>query len=217
MKSLKDEKQMERYVCSVCGYVYDEEEGIPETGILPETRWEELPHEWVCPLCGASREEFKKKNDSIVPAATKAIKEDNSDQTTYDLEEIKELSPIEMSALCSNLARGCEKQYMLEESSLFQQLASYFKSISEPAEEPKISVLLDLIEKDLGDGFPNANLAANSDNDRGALRALVWSEKVTRILKSLILRYQKEKVLSCTQCVSLNLKKWQKKLMLYIS
>ena len=49
-----------------------------------------------------------------------------------------------------------------------------------------------LIEKDLTEGFPNSNAVATDAKDRGALRALVWSEKVTRILKSIISRYQKE-------------------------
>lgn len=157
---------------------------------MPGTKWEELPHDWVCPLCGASKEDFKKQNDSIAPIDAKSVMEKHI-QSNNKVEEIKELSLVEMSALCSNLARGCEKQYMQEESTLFQQLASHFKSKSESALEPKFSELMELIEKDLEKVFPNANLAANNDNDRGALRALVWSEKVTRILKSLISRYQK--------------------------
>ncbi|MDD3140354.1 MAG: rubredoxin [Lachnospiraceae bacterium] len=182
---------MEKYICSICGYAYSEDQGIPEAGILPGTKWEELPHDWVCPLCGASKEEFKKQNDSIAPVDAKSVI-DKRVQSNNKVDEIKELSLVEMSALCSNLARGCEKQYMQKESTLFQQLASHFKSKSESVAEPKFSELMELIEKDLEKGFPNANLTANNDNDRGALRALVWSEKVTRILKSLILRYQKE-------------------------
>ena len=50
----------------------------------------------------------------------------------------------------------------------------------------------DSIEKDLEENFPSANEAAAGDKDRGAMRALVWSEKVTRILKSLLSRYEKE-------------------------
>ena len=52
--------------------------------------------------------------------------------------------------------------------------------------------LMSLIEKDLEENFPSANAAADGDKDRGAMRALVWSEKVTRILKSLLSRYEKE-------------------------
>ena len=52
---------MEKYVCSVCGYIYDEAQGISEEGIAPGTKWEDLPDDWVCPLCGVSKEEFEKE------------------------------------------------------------------------------------------------------------------------------------------------------------
>jgi rubrerythrin len=71
-------------------------------------------------------------------------------------------------------------------------LADYFKSAAAPAENPNFDKLLDLIEKDLKQGISNANAIASDVKDRGALRALVWSEKVTRILKSLLTRYKKE-------------------------
>ena len=71
-------------------------------------------------------------------------------------------------------------------------MAGYFKSASAPAEEPGFDKLIALIEKDLQEGFPNANAVASNVKDRGALRALVWSEKVTRMLKSILGRYQKE-------------------------
>jgi flavin reductase (DIM6/NTAB) family NADH-FMN oxidoreductase RutF/rubredoxin len=47
-----------RYVCGVCGYVYDPEKGDPDGGIAPGTRFEDLPATWVCPICGAGKEEF---------------------------------------------------------------------------------------------------------------------------------------------------------------
>ena len=45
---------MEKYVCDVCGYVYDEAAGDPDNGIAPGTRWEDLPEDFVCPLCGVT-------------------------------------------------------------------------------------------------------------------------------------------------------------------
>ncbi len=51
---------MARYRC-VCGYTYDSEKGIPEDGIPPGTPFEELPAEWVCPICRAEKERFTKK------------------------------------------------------------------------------------------------------------------------------------------------------------
>lgn len=52
---------MQKYVCSVCGYVYDPEEGDPENDIEPGTRFEDLPEDWTCPLCGAGKDEFEPK------------------------------------------------------------------------------------------------------------------------------------------------------------
>jgi len=49
------------YICSVCGYVYDPEAGIPENGIKPGTAFEDLSHDWICPVCGADKEAFEKQ------------------------------------------------------------------------------------------------------------------------------------------------------------
>jgi rubredoxin len=51
---------MSKYECSVCGYVYDPAEGDPEHGIAPGTAFEDLPKDWVCPLCGADKSDFEK-------------------------------------------------------------------------------------------------------------------------------------------------------------
>ncbi len=52
--------KMAKYQCSVCGYIYDPEKGDPESGTAPGTPFEKLPQDWVCPVCGASKSEFKK-------------------------------------------------------------------------------------------------------------------------------------------------------------
>ncbi len=49
---------MKKYVCGVCGYVYDPAEGDKEGGIPPGTPFEDLPDDWTCPVCGASKDEF---------------------------------------------------------------------------------------------------------------------------------------------------------------
>ncbi len=176
---------MAKYVCSVCGFEYDEAIGIPEAGIAPGTKWEDLPEDWVCPVCGAEKSDFEMEGsvDSTPQIVEAAVAADP---------DMKELSPLEVSALCSNLARGCEKQYKFEEAELFSELAAFFKSKAVPAKDPDFSQLFELVEKDLEQGIPNANSAAEAVRDRGALRALVWNEKVTRIIKSLLTRYQKE-------------------------
>ncbi|MCS7232592.1 MAG: rubredoxin [Synergistetes bacterium] len=48
-----------KYRCIVCGYVYDPRKGDPENDIAPGTPFEDLPDDWVCPLCGAPKEEFE--------------------------------------------------------------------------------------------------------------------------------------------------------------
>lgn len=177
---------MREYVCSVCSYTYDEAKGIPQAGIKPGTKWEDLPDEWVCPICGATKEEFDKQGES-------ALSEKKETKTAIEASaDIKELSYLEIGALCTNLARGCEKQYMTQEAVLFEQLADYYKEVSAPAQDSDFDRLLELIGKDMEEGFANANAAASEAKDRGALRALVWSEKVTRILKSLLTRFKKE-------------------------
>ena len=52
--------KMAKYKCSVCGYVYDPELGDPDGGIKPGTPFEKLPDDWVCPVCGASKDQFEK-------------------------------------------------------------------------------------------------------------------------------------------------------------
>lgn len=48
-----------KYVCSVCGYEYDPELGDVQNGIAPGTAWEDLPEDFVCPECGADKEDFE--------------------------------------------------------------------------------------------------------------------------------------------------------------
>lgn len=52
---------MDKYECTVCGYVYDPAVGDPENGIKPGTLFEELPDDWTCPLCGVAKSDFEKK------------------------------------------------------------------------------------------------------------------------------------------------------------
>lgn len=52
---------MKKYICDVCGYVYDEEIGDPDHGIKPGTPWEEVPEDYVCPLCGVGKDQFSEE------------------------------------------------------------------------------------------------------------------------------------------------------------
>jgi len=51
---------MTKWRCLICGYIYDPEEGDPTSGIKPGTAFEELPDDWVCPICGATKDQFEK-------------------------------------------------------------------------------------------------------------------------------------------------------------
>jgi rubredoxin len=50
---------MKKWVCTVCGYVYNPEEGDPDGGIAPGTAFEDIPEDWTCPVCGVSKEDFE--------------------------------------------------------------------------------------------------------------------------------------------------------------
>jgi len=52
---------MDKYVCDVCGYEYDPEKGDPDNGVEPGTAFEDIQDDWVCPVCGAPKSEFSKK------------------------------------------------------------------------------------------------------------------------------------------------------------
>ena len=79
---------MAKYVCSVCGFIYDEAKGIPEAGIAPGTTWEVLPEDWICPLCGAAKSEFEKQKESAITPKMEQI------SVIESFADIKEMSPL---------------------------------------------------------------------------------------------------------------------------
>lgn len=174
---------MKQMVCSICSYTYDESKGIPEAGIAPGTKWEDLPDDWKCPWCGAGKEAFREKQETPAAPTQKPLEKPHLE---------KQLSPMELSVICSNLARGCEKQYLPEQEKGFRKLAEFFREKAEPMDDASTQTILNRIEQDLSNGYPYAMAAASQKPDRGALRALVWSEKVTRMLQSLLTRYEAE-------------------------
>ena len=165
-----------RYICTICGYVYDDEkEKVP---------FSELPDNWVCPICKAGKSAFKQeevKEEKKVEVKPLVVDDD-----------MKQLSAGELSAICSNLARGCEKQYKARESQLFTELAAYFKAASPEIEDADETMLHDLLKDDLDRLYPALSSVAKEEGDRGTQRITVWGEKVTAILYSLLERYEKE-------------------------
>lgn len=53
------ETQLRQWMCVVCGFIYDEAEGLPDEGIEPGTRWEDIPDTWTCPDCGVTKDDFE--------------------------------------------------------------------------------------------------------------------------------------------------------------
>jgi len=49
---------MQKYICDLCGYVYDPEAGDPDNSVDPGTDWADVPEDWLCPLCGAGKDAF---------------------------------------------------------------------------------------------------------------------------------------------------------------
>lgn len=107
-------------------------------------------------------------------------------------DEMREMSPEELRALCSNLAKSCEKQMRVEEAALFTKLSAYYGEQSQHQESGSLQALSSLIEEDLSEGYPEVNKVIKQEADRGALRALVWGEKASKFLKSLLTRYEKQ-------------------------
>ena len=61
-KKITGESVMKKYVCDVCDWVYDEEKGLPEQGIAPGTKFEDLPDDFVCPLCFVGKDMFSEQS-----------------------------------------------------------------------------------------------------------------------------------------------------------
>ena len=108
---------MRKYACSICGYIYDEATGDPDRGIEPGTKWDEIPDDWDCPLCGATKSDFLEEIIKEQPV------KDDTDYSVAGEESLRELSFGELSALFTNLSKGCTKQYRVEEAGLFDELA----------------------------------------------------------------------------------------------
>jgi len=170
-----------RYICQICGYVYDE--------AVEKVPFDALPDNWKCPLCGAAKQDFKPEK-TTEPAAAGFSRA--AVPPSFEGEaDLKELSAGQLSALCSNLARGCEKQYKAEEAGLFRELADYFAAITPPVNDASVESVAALLQKDF-DNYPGVRATADAAPDRGAARICVWGEKVTRMLSSLAGRYLKE-------------------------
>ena len=160
-----------KYICQVCGYVYDEEKEGP---------FSELKDDFKCPLCGAPKSEFKKEEKPI-----------NGDFSIEEEEELTKLNFGQLAAVCSNLARGCEKQYKEKEASLFRELSDYFTKRTSYIEDATVEKVSSLLQDDILN-YSHLSKVCDYKKDRGTQRVCVWGEKVTRMLSSLVTRYLQE-------------------------
>lgn len=169
-----------KYRCGVCGYIYDDAvEAVP---------FDELPDDWVCPVCGEGKEGFEPMDEDA--AAGPSDGPASAPEIEWEEDEgLRELSAGQLSAICSNLARGCSKQHLDRESALFAEIAEYYERHSVKAQYEGIDGILTLINKDLGT-MEVGKMQAAELSDRGSLRVLTWSEKVTLIAKSIVERYK---------------------------
>ena len=164
-----------KYVCQICGYVYDDaKEKVP---------FAELSDDWKCPLCGAAKSDFKPEANGDEKKVVTAIEPMEAD--------LEKLSAGQLAALCSNLARGCEKQYKQEEADLFKQLADYFTAVVPAVNDASVEKIAKELQTD-ADNYAAVRATADANADRGAARVCVWGEKVTRMLSSLVNRYLNE-------------------------
>lgn len=175
-----------KYVCRICGYIYDEEK--------MGKKFSELPDDWECPICGAPKSQFAAQE----PVKSQTVRTQTKSVET-EVGDVK-LNAGQLAALCSNLARGCEKQYKGEEAQLFTCLAEYFTSVVPAINDATVEKLSAMLQSD-ADNYAHVRSVADGAADRGSARVCVWGEKVTRMLSTLVERYLKdgESMLADTQ------------------
>ena len=169
---------MKKYRCTICGYIYDDAK--------EKVKFEDLPDDWKGPMCGAPKSLFEE-----VKEEKEKIKEDSKVEIIEDVDdELRELSNYEISLICSNLARGCEKQYLEEEKDLFRELSKYYEGL----EEDKTGSLDDIINMVNGDinNFSKSMDVFTKYEDRGAKRVVNWASKSTNIMKVVIDTYKEK-------------------------
>lgn len=163
---------MKKYQCTICGYIYDDAQ--------ESVKFEELPDDWTCPICGAPKSVFKEIKEEK-PSEIKEIDEE---------EDLKEMSNSEIAYICSNLAKACEKQYLEEEQKLFTELYNHYLN-KEKDLEGTLENVKEKVNKDLEE-FDKAFQIADKYQDRGAKRVLTWASKATNMMNVIINNYKEK-------------------------
>ena len=164
---------MKKYRCVICGYIYDD--------AVEKVKFEDLPDDWTCPLCGSPKSAFEEVKEEQTNEKEEVVEDD---------EDLRTLTNEELTYICSNLAKACEKQYKEEEQNLFLELSKHFEEKMKIVEGTleNIKELNEQENKEIKDAFSTATKL----EDRGAKRVLTWAEKTSNMTK-LILDNYKEK------------------------
>lgn len=167
---------MKKYRCIICGYIYDEAK--------EKIKFEDLPDDWTCPLCGSPKSAFEE-------VIEEPQKEEESIEEKQEIEEdLRSLTNEEITYICSNLAKACEKEYKEEEQNLFAELATYFeeKTKEVPGTIEDIKEANKQEQKDI----EQAMKIADENSDRGAKRVLTWATKTSNMMKIILENYEKK-------------------------
>lgn len=167
---------MKKYRCIICGYIYDE--------VKEKIKFEDLPDDWTCPLCGSPKSAFEE-------VIEEPQKEEESIEEKQEIEEdLRSLTNEEITYICSNLAKACEKEYKEEEQNLFAELATYFeeKTKEVPGTIEDIKEANKQEQKDI----EQAMNMADKNSDRGAKRVLTWATKTSNMMKIILENYEKK-------------------------
>lgn len=168
---------MKKYRCKICGYIYDETK--------EKVKFNDLPDDWTCPLCGAPKIMFEE-----VIEESNQKEEVPKEEREEILEDLEEVSNYEKALICSNLAKACEKEYKEEEKEAFLKLANYFYA-KEKEEEGNLAQYASQVQKDL-ELMKKADEIATKENDRGAKRVLNWASKSTQMVEVILKTYQEK-------------------------
>lgn len=168
---------MKKYRCKICGYIYDETK--------EKVKFNDLPDDWTCPLCGAPKIMFEE-----VIEESNQKEEVPKEEREEILEDLEEVSNYEKALICSNLAKACEKEYKEEEKEIFLKLANYFYA-KEKEEEGNLAQYASQVQKDL-ELMKKADEIATKENDRGAKRVLNWASKSTQMVEVILKTYQEK-------------------------
>ena len=158
---------MKKYQCTICGYIYDDSK--------EKVKFEDLPDDWTCPICGAPKAVFEEIKEETE-------KESKSIEETE--EKLTELSNSEIAYICSNLAKACEKQYLEEEKNLFQELYTHYIS-KEENQNGNLTDIQNNVKNDTEE-FKKAMDIADKYQDRGAKRVINWASKATNMMNVIL-------------------------------